>query len=175
MIYKINRLLSNQHQRIVLSVSKIQKRHNKERFRNDLDEQSNNKLLLYIVVPMSFIVFVLSVLIIILLLKSNHRSQSNPRDKNKHPPSLSSTQTSNLYTNNFFHRSSPNKLFIERKTSPHVYPIHIDRSPQPVHYPSPTPSPAMMLPPLLSPMSSTMFPAPTIQPLSVRRLYKSYV
>jgi hypothetical protein len=143
-----------------------------------LDEQSNNKLLLYIVVPMSLIVFILSMSIIILLTKSNRkrkRFHHQNYHKSKHLLSMPS-YNSHTYTNNVLYRTNNNE-FIEGKKNQRLFPIKSEFSVRPISYPICSSS-SRSLPPLVLPSPSSPpsnIPQPTPQSLSVRRLYRSYV
>jgi len=118
----------------------------------------------------------LSVLIILLLTKSNRKRRQrfnhNHHRKTRH---LSSTPTngSYTYTNNVLYRTNNDKLYVETKNQQRLFPIKSELSippiPCPVYSTSsshslPSPSPQPHIIPKIPP-----------QPLSVRRLYKSYV
>ncbi len=140
-----------------------------------IDEQSNTRLLFYIVTPMSFIVFMLSVLIILLLTKSNRKRRQrfnhNHHRKTRH---LSSTPTngSYTYTNSVLYRTNNDKLFVETKNQQRLFPIKSESSIPPIPYPVYSTSSHSL--PSPSPQPHPI-PKITPQPLSVRRLYKSYV
>ncbi len=110
---------------------------------------------------MSFIVFILSMLIIILLTKSNHQ-RKRFHQKTKHFSSL----PINTYTNNILYRTNNNKS------------IKSDLSIQPIIHPAYSTLSSHSLPPLILPSPSPpppFIPLASPQPLSVRRLYRSYV
>ena len=144
------------------------------------DERSNNKLLFYIVAPMSFIVFILSLSIIILLTKSNRTRKrfvknSHRRTKGLSPTPLNGSQT---YTNNVLFKTSNNTAFMKNQNQQHLYPIKSELTIRPLSYPIYSASSANNLPPLVLPLPSSsppVIPLVIPQSLSVRRLYKSYV
>ncbi|CAF2911575.1 unnamed protein product [Rotaria sp. Silwood2] len=144
------------------------------------DEKSKMKLLFYIVIPLSFIVFILSILIIILLTKSNHKIKQGrfyPADCRKTRDSSSAPVFSHTYTNNVMYRTNNNnkQLFSERRNQQHIFPIKSDLcihqiSSNPVYSTVSSQSlPSLVLSPL--PINS-LNPS---QHLSVHRLYKTYV
>jgi len=140
------------------------------------DERSNNKLLFYIVVPMSFIVFILSMLIILLLTKTN-RKQKQFYHKTKHLSSIPITNSSHIYTNNVLYRTNNKKLFTQKKHQQRLFPIKSELSIRPISHPAYSTS-SYSLPPTILPSPSPpppFIPPATPQPLSVRRLYRSYV
>ncbi|CAF3505213.1 unnamed protein product [Rotaria sp. Silwood1] len=144
------------------------------------DEKSKMKLLFYIVIPLSFIVFILTILIIILLTKSNHKIKQGrfyPTDCRKTRDSSSAHVFSHTYTNNAMYRPNNNnrQLFSERRNQQHVFPIKSDLcirqiSSNPVYSTVSSQSlPSLVLsPPSLNSLNPT-------QHLSVHRLYKTYV
>ncbi len=145
-----------------------------------VDEQSNNKLLFYIVIPMSLIVFILSILIIILLTKSNRkRRRFHHQHYHKTKKLLSMPiHHSHTYTNNVLYRTNNNEFISEKKNLQRLFPIKSEFSVRPISYPIYSSPSSHSLPPLVLPSPSP--PLPTIppiisQPLSVRRLYRSYV
>jgi hypothetical protein len=129
---------------------------------------------------MSLIVFILSLLIIILLTKStrkNKRGQFYPTHSRKTCDSSLPPGFSHTYTNNIMYRrnNNNNKLFLERKNQQHVFPIKSELCVR-----------RISSNPVYSTVSSQSLPslvlsAPAVvsgnasQPLTVRRLYKSYV
>lgn len=145
-----------------------------------LDEQSNTKLLFYIVTPMSFVVFMLSLLIILLLTKSNRKRRRfhHYHRKKRHSSSSTPITGSYTYTNNVLYRTNNEKLFVETKNQQRLFPIKSELSIPPISCPVYSTSSSHSLPPLVTPSSASKPPfiSPvTPQPLSVRRLYKSYV
>jgi len=87
--------------------------------------------------------------------------------------------TSNTYTNNILYRTNNNKLFVEKKTEQQrLFPIKSDLSIQPIIHPAYSTLSSHSLPPLILPSPSPpppFIPLASPQPLSVRRLYRSYV
>lgn len=126
---------------------------------------------------MSFVVFILSMLIIILLTKSN-RQRKRFHQKTKHLSSCP-INTSHIYTNDVLYRTNNNKSFVEKKNQQQrLFPIKSDLSIRPIIHPAYSTSSSHSLPPLI--LSSPSPPPPFIplgtpQPLSVRRLCRSYV
>lgn len=140
------------------------------------NEQTNHKLLFYIVVPMSVIIFILSMSIIILLTKSN-RNGKGFHHKTKHLSSVP-IHSSHTYTNNVLYRTNNKKLFVEKKDQQRLFPIKSELSIRPISDSIYSTSSSHSLPPLVLPIPPS--PAPIIpsgipQPFSVRRLYRSYV
>jgi len=139
-----------------------------------IDEQSNNRVLYYIIIPMSFIVFILSILIIILLMKSTRKIKHGrfyPSHCRKTQDSSSVHGFSHTYTNNIMYRTN-NKLFVDRKNQQHVFPIKSELCIRRI-----TTNPVYSTVSSQS-LPSLVLPSPPIissQPLSVHRLYKSYV
>ena len=143
------------------------------------DEQSNNKLLFYIVVPMSLIVFILSILIIVLLT----RSTRNRRRRRFSHPNYPKTKkflpmpvyNSHSYTNNVLYRTNNNEFINEKNHQQRLFPIKSEFSVRPISYPVYSSPSSLSLPPLVLPAPSPPPPSNIPQPLSVRRLYRSYV
>ncbi|CAF3782374.1 unnamed protein product [Rotaria socialis] len=138
-----------------------------------LDEKSKMKLLFYIVMPLSSVVFILSILIIVLLTKSNHKlkkGQFYPTACRKTQDSSSAHVSPHTYTNNVMYRT--NRQFVsERKNHQHVFPIKSNLcirriSSTPVY----STVSSQSLPSLLYDV-----PSDKLQDLSVHRLYKTYV
>lgn len=134
----------------------------------------NNKILFSIIIPMSLIVLILSILILILIQKSTKKI----KQKRFYPIYSRKTQDSHTYTNNLMYRTNNNKL----KTSKPVFPTKSELcirriSSNPVYSTVSSQSlPSLVLPPPPSSSSSTTVNSTNkSQPLSVQRLYKSYV
>ena len=140
-----------------------------------VDEQPNNRLLFYIVAPMSFMVFVLSMSIVVLLTKSTHqRRRSHLYGTARQLLSASTPTDSRTYANDARYRIHPNELVTKIHTEAHLHPI------QSVSYPITCKGTSHTLAPMI--LSGTSLRAPILattttspQMLSVRRLYKSYV
>lgn len=136
-----------------------------------LDKQSKTKLLFSIIIPMSFVVFILSILILILLTKSTCKIKQG----RFYPIHCRKTRDSHTYTNNIMYTTNNNKLFIEKKNQQHVFPIKSELcirriSSNPVYSTVSSrslPSLVLSSPPIVS--------SKTSQPLSVQRFYKNYV
>lgn len=147
-----------------------------------LDEQSNHKLLFFIVAPMSLVVFVLSALVIILLTRSKYqckRKQCHPsyHKKPKDLPSISVASDSYTYTSNVLDRTNSNRFFRGRRNLSRPFPTKTDLPIRPISYHACSTN-THHLPPLVLPTTSSVAPllcSVKTQPLSVRRLYKSYV
>ncbi|CAF1313367.1 unnamed protein product [Rotaria sordida] len=146
------------------------------------DEKSKMKLLFYIVIPLSFVVFVLTILIIILLTKSNHKIKQGrfyPTDCRKTQDTSSAHIFSHTYTNNAMYRTNNKQLFSERRNQHHVFPIRSDLCirqipSNPVYSTVSSQSlPSLILPsPPLPPPINSSNPSKN---LSAQRLYKTYV
>ncbi len=133
-----------------------------------LDKQSKTKLLFSIIIPMSFVVFILSILILILLTKSTCKIKQG----RFYPIHCRKTRDSHTYTNNIMYTTNNNKLFIEKKNQQHVFPIKSELcirriSSNPVYSTVSSRSLPSLVPPIVS--------SKTSQPLSVQRFYKNYV
>lgn len=118
----------------------------------------------YVIVPLTMIIFVLSLIIVVLLLKPHcsFRRQcfqiqtsncKENRDKN------SSGTFSHSYTNTILYRTSRNRFRFDKKTCQHIYPVKTE------FYSSMS---SQSLPSLVNPTNSN-------QPLSVDRFLRSYV
>lgn len=128
---------------------------------------------------MSFIVFILSISIIILLTKSNRRQRRSHHYHQQKTKQLLSfpADASHMYTNDVLYRTNTNEQFLaDKKNHPRLFPIKSEFFLRPISYPNyssssshslPSSSPPLPPVPKISPM--------TPQPLSVRRLYRSYV
>lgn len=83
-------------------------------------DQSKTKLIFAVLIPLSAMVFLLSLLIIILLARSTRkvkRARFYPTHSHQKP-------TGDLaYTNNMLYRTNPPKFLLERKNQQHVFPI----------------------------------------------------
>lgn len=132
---------------------------------------------------MSFIVFILSISIIILLTKSNRRRRrgsphhhQNYHYKDKHLLSFPS-DTSHMYTNDVLYRTNTNDQFLsEKKNHQRFFPIKSEFFLRPIPYPKCSSSSSHSLPSTSPPPPpAPKIPPTTPQPLSVRRLYRSYV
>lgn len=120
---------------------------------NRIDEQSNTKLLFYIVAPMSCIIFILSILIIYLLTRKKHQEK----------PKINS----HIYTNDVLYRTSNNKkknFFTDKKSQQRLFPIKSEFSIQPIIHPAYLTTSSHSLPPLIVPTPSP--PPPIIPPAS---------
>jgi hypothetical protein len=121
-------------------------------------------------------------LIIILLMNSNRerkrrRFHHNHRHKTRHLSSAPVTGA-HTYTNNVMYRTNNPKLSVEGENKQRLLPIKSESSIRPVSYPVYSTTSTHELPPLVLPVPSPPppnIPLSTPQPLSVRRLYKSYV
>lgn len=129
--------------------------------------RSKNKILFSIIIPMSLIVLILSISILILIKKSTKRIKHG----RFYPIHSRKTQDSHTYTNNVMYRTN----HFEKKTSKHIFPMKSELcirrvSSNPVYSTASSQSlPSLVLPiPAVNPTNKS-------QPLSVQRLYKSYV
>lgn len=126
---------------------------------------------------MSFIVFILSISIIILLTKSTRRQKrSHHHQKSKQIFSFP-TDASHMYTNDVLYRTNTNEQFMtNKKNHLRLFPIKSEFFLRPISYPNYSSSSSHSLPSSSPPPPPVpKIPPTTPQPLSVRRLYRSYV
>ena len=145
-----------------------------------IDEQSNSKLLFYVITPMSFTVFILSILIVILLTKSNRKQKQFYRNHQVQTEYSLSASSNNWYKyrNNILCKTNKKKSLTERKSPSSLFPIKSEPSVHPIPYPIYLTPSSSSLPPLVLPSSSptsSTIPPINSQCLSARCLYRSYV
>lgn len=136
------------------------------------------KILFYIVIPLSFVVFILSIFIIILLTKSNYNIKQGRfclSHCRKTQDSSSTHVFSHTYTNNVMYRTNNKPSLIDKRNQQHVFPTKSDVC---IHHISSSPVysavSSQSLPSLVLP-SPSFIPSDRPQKLSVHRLYKTYV
>lgn len=144
-----------------------------------LGEQSTRKLLLFIIIPMSLVVFTLSVCIIVLLSKSNCRGRKHcfyPHYYRKTRDCSSVPGFSHSYTNNVLYRAHRNRLFLDKRNQQHIYPIQSELcirrvASNPVY----STASSQSLPSVALSSSPSMITSSKTQTLSVNRFCRSYV
>ncbi len=129
---------------------------------------------------MSIVVFLLSMSIILLLTKPNRKRNQSHRKHHQKTKHLSTGPTSNVhtYTNTVLYRTNNKKVFTEKRNQHRLFPIKSELSIQPMSQSVYSTSSSYSLPPLVLTSPSPpppLIPPATPQPLSVRRLYRSYV
>ncbi|CAF0985386.1 unnamed protein product [Adineta steineri] len=145
----------------------------------NIGEHTKRNLLLYIIIPMSFVVFVLLILIIILLTKSTRkikRGRFYPSHCRKTQDSSIKHMFPHTYTNNIMYKTNNKKLSTNKKTQQqHMFPVKSDicireTCSNPIYSTISSQSlPSLVL------STPTIVSLNTPQPLSVHRLYKSYM